>query len=303
MVNDIKQQILKLKKEKNITILAHAYQSEDILEVADYIGDSFQLSVKAKEDSNPTCIMCGVHFMAETCKILSPHKKLILASPHAGCPMAEQFKQEDIIRYKEEYPDCAVVCYINTTAELKAVCDVCVTSASAVKICRSLENKNILFIPDINLGTYVASQLPDKNIILIEGGCPIHASVTEDDAIAVKKEHPGAELLVHPECRPDVVKHADYVGSTTAIMSYAEKSEKKEFIIGTELSIVEHLQYACPDKKFFALSKKLICNDMKLTTLVDVYDSMTGKSGLEIEMSDELIRKSSVCINKMLELG
>ncbi len=303
MVNDIKQQILKLKKEKNITILAHAYQSEDILEVADYIGDSFQLSVKAKEDSNPTCIMCGVHFMAETCKILSPHKKVILASPHAGCPMAEQFKQEDIIRYKEEYPDCAVVCYINTTAELKAVCDVCVTSASAVKICRSLENKNILFIPDINLGTYVASQLPDKNIILIEGGCPIHASVTEDDAIAVKKEHPGAELLVHPECRPDVVKHADYVGSTTAIMSYAEKSEKKEFIIGTELSIVEHLQYACPDKKFFALSKKLICNDMKLTTLVDVYDSMTGKSGLEIEMSDELIRKSSVCINKMLELG
>lgn len=303
MVNDIKQQILKLKKEKNITILAHAYQSEDILEVADYIGDSFQLSVKSKEDSNPTCIMCGVHFMAETCKILSPHKKLILASPHAGCPMAEQFKQEDIIRYKEEYPDCAVVCYINTTAELKAVCDVCVTSASAVKICRSLENKNILFIPDINLGTYVASQLPDKNIILIEGGCPIHASVTEDDAIAVKKEHPGAELLVHPECRPDVVKHADYVGSTTAIMSYAEKSEKKEFIIGTELSIVEHLQYACPDKKFFALSKKLICNDMKLTTLVDVYDSMTGKSGLEIEMSDELIRKSSVCINKMLELG
>ncbi len=303
MVNDIKQRILKLKKEKSITILAHAYQSEDILEVADYTGDSFQLSVMAKEDNNPTCIMCGVHFMAETCKILSPHKKVILAAPHAGCPMAEQFKPEDIIRYKEENPDCAVVCYINTTAELKAVCDVCVTSASAVKICKNLENKNILFIPDINLGSYVASQLPEKNIVLIEGGCPVHASVTEDEAIAVKKEHPDAELLVHPECSPDVVKHADYVGSTTAIMSYAEKSDKNEFIIGTELSIVEHLQFACPDKKFFALSKKLICHDMKLTTLFDVYNAITGKGGLEIEMSDELIRKSSVCIDKMLELG
>jgi quinolinate synthase len=303
MVNDIKQKILKLKKEKNVTILAHAYQSEDILEIADYTGDSFQLSVMAQKDKNSTIIMCGVHFMAETCKILSPEKKVILAAKGAGCPMAEQFSPADVEKYKAANPDCTVVCYINTTAELKAVCDVCVTSASALKICRKIENKNILFIPDINLGSYVAESLPEKNIILMQGGCPVHNAVTGEEAENAKKEYPNAELLVHPECIPDVVKFADYVGSTTAIMDYAKKSEKNEFIIGTELSIVEHLQFACPDKKFYPLSKKLICHDMKLTTLMDVYNSLTGNGGYEIIMSDELIKKASVCINKMLELG
>lgn len=303
MVNDIKQKILALKKEKNVTILAHAYQSEDILEIADYTGDSFQLSVMAQKDKNSTIIMCGVHFMAETCKILSPEKKVILASKGAGCPMAEQFSPADIAEYKSANPDCAVVCYINTTAELKAVCDVCVTSASALKICSKIENKNILFIPDINLGSYVASNLPEKNIILMQGGCPVHNTVTAEEAEKAKREYPDAELLVHPECIPAVVNQADYVGSTTAIMDYAKKSDKKEFIIGTELSIVEHLQFACSDKKFYPLSKKLICNDMKLTTLMDVYNSLTDNGGLEIIMSDELIEKASVCINKMLEMG
>lgn len=303
MVNDLKKKILDIKKEKNITILAHAYQSQDILEVADYVGDSFQLSVKAKEDKNKTCIMCGVHFMAETCKTLSPHKTVILANPDAGCPMAEQFTADDILEYKANNPGCAVVCYINTTAKLKTVCDVCVTSASAVKICGKIENKDILFVPDMNLGSYVSRKLPDKNIILIPGGCPIHAGVSEQDALLARQKYPGVEMLVHPECVPGVLKHADYIGSTTGIMDYAIKSDSKEFVIGTELSIVEHLQYACPDKKFYPLSRKLMCHNMKLTTLVDVYNAITGNGGLEIEMSDELIQKSSVCINKMLELG
>ncbi len=302
MLSDIQAEIIRMKKEKGVSIFAHSYQSQDIIEVADVVGDSFQLSVKATEDSNPTFVICGVHFMAETLKMLSPDKKVILANASAGCPMAEQFSAEEISAIKRENPDYAVVAYINTTAKLKAVSDVCVTSSSALKICEKIENKYILFIPDCNLGSYVAEKLPQKNFRLLQGGCPVHAAVTKEDVLKAKKAHPNALLLVHPECKQEVLISADYVGSTAAIMNYAKSSGADEFIIGTEISIVQHLQFDCPDKKFYPLSKHLICADMKATTLMDVYNAVKGTGGLEIKMSDKLIFKASKCINEMLRL-
>lgn len=302
MIKDIQQEILRIKKEKEITILAHSYQAEEIQEIADYTGDSFRLSELAKTDKNDTVIMCGVHFMAETCKLLSPRKKVILAKEGCGCPMAEQLDVEELRRLKKQYPDHTVVAYINTTAALKTECDVCVTSASAVEICRKIENDKILFIPDCNLGAFVAEQLPEKQVKLIQGGCPVHAAITEEEVLAVKKQRPNALLLVHPECIPAVAKHADYIGSTGGIVNFAKHSNEKEFIIGTEISIAEHLQFECPDKEFYPLSKRLICPDMKRTTLMDVLKALNG-GGLEIEMSPEVMEKASVCIERMLELG
>ncbi len=302
-VREIQDEIIRLKKEKNICILAHAYQSHAVLEVADYIGDSYGLSVNAQRTDADGVIMCGVRFMAETCKVLSPDKKVWLANPMAGCPMADQVDLEIIRALKKEYPDHAVVAYINTTSELKTECDVCVTSSSAVKICKAIDNDKILFIPDQNLGAYVASQLPEKKFTFWHGGCPRHAAVSYDEVLAAKKAHPDALLLVHPECRPKVTAAADYVGSTTGIMSFAEKSDAKEFIIGTENSIVEHLQYSCPDKRFYPLSVNLTCMNMKLTTLVDIYDTLTGKGGEEILLSDEIIEGAGRCIKRMVELG
>lgn len=302
-IKEIQQEILKLKKEKDICILAHSYQSKEIIEVADFTGDSYQLSVMATEAPQKTVIMCGVRFMAETVKILSPDKKVILANPIAGCPMAEQMDVDLISAVKASNPDYTVVAYINTTAALKTICDVCVTSSSAVKIVNNIPNKNILFIPDCNLGDYVAKQIPDKNIKLLQGGCPIHARVTVKDVEKAKALHPDAELLVHPECVPAVVAQADYVGSTVGIMKYAMNSPKKEFIIGTEISIADHLAYECPDKFFYTLSKDLICPNMKSTTLVDVLHAVKGNGGAIINLDDETITKAKACIDKMIELG
>ena len=302
-VSEMQKEILRLKKEKDICILAHMYVAREIIEVADFCGDSFGLSVEASKAPQKTVIMCGVRFMAETVKILSPEKKVYLASAGAGCPMAEQFKKEDISELKKQYPDSKVVAYINTTAELKTVCDVCVTSASALKICEKIPEKNVIFIPDINLGSYVAKNLPDKNIIMKQGGCPYHAAVTAQEAVAAKEKHPEALLLVHPECKPEVSNLADFVGSTTAIVDFAKKSDKKEFIIGTENSIVEYLQYECPDKLFYPLSRGLICRDMKLTTLPDVFNCINGISGEEIILLEETRVAAKGSIDEMLRLG
>lgn len=303
MIKDLQQKITELKKQRDVCILAHSYMSEEICEVADFTGDSYALSLKAKTAPQSTVVMCGVRFMAETVKMLSPQKKVLLANPDAGCPMAEQMDRELIEQVKESYPGYAVVAYINTTAELKTVCDVCVTSSSAVKICRAMPEKDILFIPDINLGTYVQKQLPEKNFKLLSGGCPTHARMGKNDVLKAKAAHPEALFLVHPECRPEVTALADYVGSTTGIMDFAEKSDAKEFIIGTENSIVQHLQFRCPEKKFYPLSKDLICHNMKITTLVDVYNAVAGEGGEEIVM-DEGKRLAAVkCIEKMIEYG
>lgn len=302
-IKDIQNQILELKKEKDICILAHCYQSPEILEVADFTGDSFALSVKASQVQNKTVIMCGVRFMAETVKILSPDKKVILSNPSAGCPMAEMMDKEVIAQVKEQYPDYTVVAYINTTSELKTICDVCVTSSSALEICKKLDNDNILFIPDCNLGDWISKQLPEKNFKLLNGGCPTHAKMTAKDVEKAKALHLNAEFLVHPECTPEVVALADYVGSTTGIMDYARKSSAEEFIVGTENSIVTHLQLECADKKFYPLSKHCICDNMKATTLVDVLNCCKGTFGEEIELDEETYKGAKRCIDEMIRLG
>ncbi len=302
-VQEVQEEIRRLKKENDICILAHSYQAKEIIEIADFSGDSYALSKLAKTAPNKTVIMCGVRFMAETVKMLSPEKKVILSKSEAGCPMAEQMDVELINQLKEMYPGYTVVAYINTTTELKTVCDVCVTSSSAVKIVKQLESDNILFIPDCNLGAYVQKQVPEKNFKLVHGGCPIHATVTKRDVEKARAAHPNAELLVHPECIPAVAELADYVGSTSGIMEYAKKSNKKEFIIGTENSIAEHLQYACPDKDFYLLSTGLVCKNMKATTLVDVLNCCKGKGGEEIILSDETIKQAKKCIDVMISLG
>ena len=302
-LRELQQEIIRLKKEKDICILAHSYVAHEILEIADFTGDSYALSVKAKDAPQKTVIMVGVRFMAETVKILSPEKKVILANAGAGCAMADQMDKQVIEIVKQQYPDYKVVAYINTTAELKTICDVCVTSSSAVKIVSAMPDKNILFIPDCNLGDYVAKQLPEKNIKLLQGGCPVHASVNAEEVVEAKKLHPNALVLVHPECTPDVVKLADYVGSTSGIMDFARNSDAKEFIIGTEISIAEHLQYECPDKMFYYMSPKLICKNMKLSTLGDVYNAILGRAGEEIVLDDETITAARRCIDEMIRLG
>ncbi len=306
MIKDIQQKILDLKSEKDICILAHSYQAKEIVEIADITGDSYKLSVEAAKVQNKNILMCGVHFMAETAKMLSPEKRVYLSHPDAGCPMAEQMEPEMILELKKREPDRKVVCYVNTTAALKAVCDVCVTSSSAVKIVKAMNAEKILFIPDCNLGAFVQKACPEKDIMLLQGGCPVHAAITRDELLEAKAAHPNALVLVHPECRPEVTELCDYAGSTSDIMNYAAKSNAKEFIIGTENSIAEHLQYRFPEKEFYVMSKRLICPNMKLTTLMDVYKScleVGTETKREIIMEQELIEKAKVCINEMIRLG
>lgn len=300
MIKDIQQEILRLKKEQDVCILAHSYQAREILEIADFTGDSFELSKKAATAPQKTMLMCGVRFMAETVKILSPEKTVWLSHPDAGCPMAEQMSKEEIAAFKAAHPEYTVVAYVNTTAALKSVCDVCVTSSSAVELVKSIPNQHILFIPDCNLGSFVASQLPDKKIKLMQGGCPVHAQVTAEEVTAAKAAHPDALLLVHPECVPAVSGQADFVGSTSAIMNYAKQSEHRDFIIGTDMSIVEHLQYECPDKRFFPLSKKILCANMRLTTLMDVWHCLNGTGGDEIVLDADTMAAARRCIDRMI---
>ncbi|MCR4861434.1 MAG: quinolinate synthase NadA [Ruminococcus sp.] len=307
-VRELQDRILKLKKETDTAILAHCYQAREITEIADFTGDSYKLSVDAKGVDNENILFCGVHFMAETAKILSPQKHVYLANRNAGCPMAEQMDPEMISALRAAEPDRKVIAYINTTAALKTVCDVCVTSSSALKIVRAIDSDKLLFIPDCNLGDYVKKNCPEKDIKLLNGGCPTHARLTVKEVKTAKAAHPDALFLVHPECTPDVVALADYVGSTTGIMAYAKKSDAKEFIIGTETSIAEHLQYDCPEKKFYPVTKDIVCHNMKLTTLPDIYNSLLAISGqggeaFEIEMDDKLIADARKCIDEMIRLG
>ncbi len=302
-IAELQKQILRLKAEKDFYILAHSYVAREICEIADSVGDSYKLSCDAQKAKNANILLCGVRFMAETAKILSPEKHVYLSCAEAGCPMAEQMDKDMIEAIKETDPTLAVVAYVNTTAELKTVADVCVTSSSAVQIVRNMEEDNILFIPDCNLGAYVKEQVPEKKIELLQGGCPVHAAISKKDVLAVKAKHPSALFAVHPECRAEVVALADYVGSTSGIMQFAKKSDAKEFIIGTEISIAETLQYECPDKKFYPLSKRLICPNMKATTLADVYHVLNGEGGEEILLDDETIAKAKRCLDRMIALG
>lgn len=299
----MQDEIMRIKKEKDICILAHAYQSHDIWEVADYVGDSFGLAQRAAEAPQKIMIMCGVRFMAETVKLLSPEKTVYLPEPDAGCPMADQIDYDLLAALGERNPDYTVVAYVNTTTEVKTLSDVCVTSSSAVKIVKNMPEKDILFIPDCNLGSWVKKQVPEKNIKLVSGGCPTHVRVTVKDVEKAKAAHPNALLLVHPECLKEVTELADYAGSTTGIMDYAAKSDAKEFIIGTENSIVSHLQLAHPEKRFYALSKDCVCHNMKMTTLGDIYNCVVNGEGESITLTEETMQKARKSIDAMLRLG
>ena len=301
---ELKNKIMEAKKQTGTVILAHTYQDPDIIDIADITGDSFFLSKKAKEINAKRVVMCGVRFMAESVEILSPETETILPVPSATCPMAEQILPERVRKFKEENPDVQVVAYINTTAALKAECDVCVTSSSAIKIVDKLESKDILFIPDQHLGSFVKEKLPHKNIILWDGYCPVHAQLTKEDVIECKKKHPDAKFAVHPESPKEVVELADMVGATSEIINYA-KAEKGEVIIGTEKGVVDYLSiHEENGERFIQLApEKLCCEDMKKITLEDVYKAVIGEGGEEVVLDEELRKKALVSINRMLELG
>ncbi len=301
---ELKEKILQAKKETGTLILAHTYQEPDIIDIADVTGDSFFLSKKAAELKADRVVMCGVRFMAESVKILSPETETVLPVPTATCPMAEQISPERIRKFKQDNPDAQVVAYINTTAAIKAECDVCVTSSSAVKIVEKLDADKILFIPDQHLGSYVKKRLPHKNIILWEGYCPVHAQLTAEDVIECKKLYPKATFAVHPESPAEVVELADMVGATSEIIKYA-KEQQGQVIIGTEKGVVDYLAlHEENGNRFIQLApQKLCCEDMKKISLEDVYKAIIGEGGENIELPEELRKKALVSINRMLELG
>lgn len=298
---EIIEKIKKLKKERNAVILAHCYQRLEIDEVADYIGDSLYLSRVAAESDADMIVFAGVTFMAETAKILSPDKKVLIPRPEAGCFMADMIKLEDLLAFKNQHPNVPVVCYVNSSAEVKANSDICCTSANAVDVVRSLGVKEVLFVPDKGLGGYVNSQLEDVNVISFPGFCPTHMRILPDDIDKMKAKYPEALVLVHPECRIEVIEKADYVGSTSGIIKFANESNAKQFIIVTELGVVERLQRDLPEKEFFLITPYTVCENMKWNTLADILISLE-KDVYEVEVDEETSKKAYNAIKRMLDV-
>ncbi|WP_288208470.1 quinolinate synthase NadA [uncultured Catenibacterium sp.] len=298
MMNRIKQ----LKEEKNAVILAHYYVNADVQEVADFIGDSFYLAKKASETDADKIVFAGVEFMGESAKILNPNKHVYMPDAHADCPMAHMVTIENIKKMREKYDDLAVVCYINSTAEIKTYSDVCVTSSNAVKIVNKLPNKNIFFIPDQNLGSYVATQVKNKNIILNSGFCPRHHIMTKEDVLNAKKEHPNALVAVHPECKPEVLEEANYIGSTSGIIDYIVGNNAKEFIVGTVDGVYATILKQAPDKKLYNVVKTQVCPNMKLNSLEKIIHVLeTGEN--EVFLDEEFMNKAKAPLERMLELA
>ena len=301
MTNQLSEKILKLKKEKNAIILAHLYQIPEIQEIADYVGDSYYLSQVARDAKEDLIIFCGVKFMAESAKVLSPEKTVILPAPNAGCPMADMAEVEDVEEMIKKYPDAFKVCYINSSYEVKALCDASVTSSSALKIMKNIPNKQILFLPDQNLGGYISEFFPEKEFILWRGFCPTHHRITAEDIIKAKEEHPNVKVLSHPECSKEVRDLSDYIGSTSGIINYATECEDKEFIIATEEGVLHQLKKKNPDKKFY-FPEMMVCPNMKKTSLQDVYDALDGKKE-EVILDEEIRKKALTSLENMHKLG
>jgi quinolinate synthase len=294
--------IVKLKIEKDAIILAHNYQIDEIQDIADFVGDSLQLSIKASKVKNKIIVFCGVHFMAETAKILSPERKVLLPDKYSGCPMADMITNKQLANLKKVYPGAVVVCYVNTSARVKALSDICCTSSNAVKVVNSIpEDKQIIFIPDKYLGSYVQSQTGRK-MILWNGFCPTHAKIDVKTIIALKKEHPGAVVIVHPECTPDVIEIADKVASTGGMLSFVKQSTKKEFIIGTEIGLIYRLKKENPDKVFYPASSYAICPNMKLINLEKLLWALEEEQ-FEIRLPQDVIDKARTAIDNMLALS
>ncbi len=298
-MNELQEKVLALKKEKHALILAHYYQTMDIQEIADHVCDSFELAKRAREAEEELLVLCGVRFMAESAKILNPDKTVLLPAPDAGCPMADMITPDDVEELRSKYPQAAVVCYVNSSAAVKAVSDICCTSSSAERIVRSLPNKQIIFIPDRNLGSYVAAKVPEKEIILFEGFCPTHQKAAEEEIIAAKKAHPEAMVLVHPECRQEVLRHADYIGSTAGILDAAQRSDADEFIIGTEIGVVERLESIAPEKKYYPMTNRFICPNMKKTHLSDVLNALENNE-YEIKLDQAEIEAARSSLERMI---
>lgn len=296
------EKIRQIKKEKNAVILAHYYVPDEVQAIADYIGDSFYLSKVAKDTDADMIVFCGVSFMGESAAILNPEKKVLMPDMHADCAMAHMVDLKRIEELRREYEDLAVVCYINSTAEIKSYSDVCVTSANAIKVVENLPNENIFFIPDGNLGRYVKEQLPEKNVILNDGYCPIHAAMTKEEVLAEKEKHPNAKFLVHPECTKELLDEADYIGSTSGIIHFVVKDDGDEYIIGTEIGVFYELKKQNPEKKFYTLQKPPVCADMKFVTLEKVLDVLERETNV-VTVSEELREKALLPLERMLELA
>lgn len=294
------EKILKLKREKNALILAHYYTDSSIREVADYVGDSFQMSKTAATSKERIIICCGVYFMGESVKLLCPDKTVLMPDITSDCPMAHMVKRDCIEKARREYSDLAIVCYINSTAEVKSWSDVCVTSANAVNIVSKLPNKNILFIPDMSLGAYVTSKIIDKNFILPYGFCPVHEKISQK-AEKLIESHPKAKVLVHPECNKNLRDKADYIGSTSGIIDFVSRSEANEFIIATEMGVHYELKKYNPDKTFFFIDDA-VCSDMKKITLEKIYDVLvSGKN--EVRIDADLQSPAIQTLKKMMLLA
>jgi len=297
--NTLKKEIKELKEKKNAVILAHNYQIDEVQLIADYLGDSLELSKIASETKNPLIVFAGVKFMAETAKILSPEKTVLLPRLDAGCPMADMITLAELNDLKKEYPDAKVVTYVNSTAEIKANSDVCCTSANAVKIVKNIDSKKVIFIPDRNLGSYVQSQVPEKEIILFEGYCYVHNRIKEQEIEKMKQEYPDAEILVHPEVRKELIPYAHKVLSTSGMLRYAKESKSKVFIVATEQGLLNRMKRENPDKEFLPAIKPKYCSNMKKTTLIDVLNSLTNNQ-YEIKIEKEIIKKAKNSLEKML---
>jgi len=298
----IREEIEQLKKEKNAVILAHYYVRPEVQEIADYVGDSFYLSKVAVGLKEKTIVFCGVSFMGESAKILNPEKTVLMPDMAADCPMAHMASAETIEKIRSEYEDLAVVCYINSTAELKRHSDVCVTSSNALKVVTALPQKNIFFVPDENLGRYIGSKLPEKNFIYNDGFCHVHRSITAENVKKAKEVHPEAEVLVHPECTPDVVALGDYVGSTSGIIDYATASDKDVFIICTEMGVLYELKQKNPGKTFYSVGHRQFCPNMKRISLENVRDTLRDMKN-QVELPEELRLNAKKALDEMLRIA
>jgi quinolinate synthetase complex, A subunit len=302
MNDEIIKEIIQLKKEKNAVILAHYYVDGEIQEIADYVGDSYYLSKIAVNCKEDTIVFAGVKFMGESAKLLNPHKIVLMPDEDADCPMAHMCDEYFIQRKREEYDDLCVVTYINSTAHLKTLSDVCVTSSNAYKIVSQLPNKNILFIPDQNLGKHIAKMLPEKNFIFCNGYCPTHFRITVDELKEAKKLHPNAPVLIHPECRPELVELSDYSGSTAGIIDYARNDGHDEFIVVTEIGVLYKMQNENPHKKFYTVTKNQVCPNMKKNSLEKIRDCLKYQLN-EVVLDEEFMEKAKKPLEMMHSLA
>ncbi|MPW25088.1 quinolinate synthase NadA [Alkalibaculum sp. M08DMB] len=302
MMENVVQEINKLKKEKKAIILAHYYQRPEIQEIADVVGDSYYLSKIARDCKEQLIIFCGVKFMAESAKILSPEKTILLPVLDAGCPMADMADEEGISKWKLDHPNAAVVAYINSSTEVKALCDVCVTSSSAEKIINNIDSDEILFLPDENLGGYLSEKFPSKKFILWKGFCITHKKVNPKSIVAIKEQIPDIKVLVHPECEHEVRSLGDYVGSTSGIINFATENDFKNYLIVTEEGILHELKMKNPDKNFYVPGKTMTCVNMKKTTLEDVYESLVNNT-FEIKLDEDLRLNALHSLMRMHELS